>query len=576
MTDELRFCPNCGTRTAETFCPQDQVATFELKAADPDGARLSAGEVVAGKYRVTRILGRGGFGAVYEAEHTGGLGKVALKVLILAEQNLDDIKRFYREAQVTAQLKHPNTVRVFDVGQLPSGALFLAMELLHGVSLEDELKARLKAGQVVPHAEAIDIAIDVLKSLSEAHGNGLVHRDLKPANLMLIEVDGERMVKVLDFGIAHVQDSSLTGSGHALGTPVYMSPEQCSAQPLDARSDLYALGIILYRCVVGRAPFADPNPLAIMFAHASQPPPELFDAARTEISQAFHDIVSRALAKNPSDRYANAREMRQALEQARSAPTLPLRQTQSYASDLPSGNPTIPWGPRSGVSSQKNPAISANSPRYVVTAHTEALAGAALDGSDNTFDADVSGIAAFSSERPAVRPLESPAERGERDPARGPRDTVAPPPLAAPAAAAPQSKSAWVIAFAAVTVALVALILWRTADKPPAPGAAAATASLAVPPAAVVAPAVVPPVAAQVPVAVPIAAAPPVPAVAVAPTPAPAPVEAAPVAAAPATLPKLENKARNAPTAIKAAAHGQKADSSKKTNGLTATLPKDD
>lgn len=323
-TEPLRFCPNCGTRSDAPFCPNDHVATFELKTSDPDGARLTLGDVVAGKYRVTRMLGRGGFGAVYEADHTGGLGKVALKLLILADQNEDDIKRFYREAQVTAHLKHANTVRVFDVGQLPSGALFLAMELLHGISLEDELKQRLKRDEVMSHAEAIEMAIDVLKSLSEAHGQGLVHRDLKLTNLMIVEVDGEKLVKVLDFGIAHVQDSSLTGTGHALGTPLYMSPEQCGAQPLDARSDLYALGVILYRCVVGRAPFVDPNPLAIMFAHTSQMPPDLFNNTRTELSSAFVDIVKRALAKKPADRFANAREMRQALENARNASTQPL------------------------------------------------------------------------------------------------------------------------------------------------------------------------------------------------------------------------------------------------------------
>ncbi len=331
MNDAARLCPACGVRTAARFCPADQVATFDLQARDPDGAKLQVGELVAGKYRVGQVLGRGGFGAVYQAEHSGGLGHVALKVLALAEQGEDEIRRFYREAQVTAKLRHPNTVRVFDVGQTERGALYIAMELVHGQSLEERLRDGWRRGQVLSHAEVIAIGADVLRSLSEAHGAGLVHRDLKPANLMLGEVDGERMVKVLDFGIAHVQDSSLTGEGRALGTPAYMSPEQCTAQPVDARSDLYSLGVILFRCVCGSTPFVDANPLAVMFAHTAAPPPDVLAMARTDLSDEFAAVVARALAKRPSDRFASARDMRQALEACAQAPVIARQLRQNAA-----------------------------------------------------------------------------------------------------------------------------------------------------------------------------------------------------------------------------------------------------
>lgn len=314
-----RFCPVCGVATAEHFCPAHRVATFVLRRGG-DTVALSAGDLVAGKFRVTRRLGQGAFGAVYEADHAAGLGKVALKVLTLADQTIEDVRRFYREAQVTAQLRHANTVRVFDVGQVESGALYIAMERLNGRALEDVLRDTTAKGRVLTQADATAIAIDVLGSLSEAHSKGLVHRDLKPANLMMTDVDGERVTKVLDFGIAWVQDSSLTDAGRVLGTPAYMSPEQCSSQPLDARSDLYALGVILFRCVAGRTPFVDANPLTVMYSHASHVPPDLASVARTEVSQAFVACVMRALAKLPDHRFASAKEMRLALEQAGKAP----------------------------------------------------------------------------------------------------------------------------------------------------------------------------------------------------------------------------------------------------------------
>ncbi len=310
----MRYCPACATLTVEAFCPADGVATFTRKKVLPSAATMNVGDVVAGKFRVQRILGVGGFGAVYEAEHTGGLGRVALKMLTPADHDESDIRRFYREAQVTAGLRHPNTVRVFDVGQHDTGALYLAMELVHGHTLEEELRARKAVGEVMTQEETLEIGIDTLRSLSEAHGRGLVHRDLKPANLMLTDVDGERVVKVLDFGIALVKGSSLTGSGHALGTPAYMSPEQCSGDPVDGRSDLYALGVVLYRCLTGQPPFQDPNPLTIMMGHLSSVPPPLASLVRVPVAPGLVAAIEKAMAKTPSERFADARQMRAALD----------------------------------------------------------------------------------------------------------------------------------------------------------------------------------------------------------------------------------------------------------------------
>ncbi len=314
-----RYCPACGVRTANEFCAADGTATVSRKILDVDATTVREGDVIEGRYRVTGVLGRGGFGAVYSAEHTGTQQKVALKMLLPSADGADEaeVRRFYREAQVTAKLKHPNTVRVFDVGQTPSGALYIAMEQLHGPTLEGHLRDRARDGAVLDEGEAIHIAISVLRSLHEAHGQGLVHRDLKPANIMLADSgDDDAIVKVLDFGIARAKDSSLTGAGTALGTPAYMSPEQCQGLELDGRSDVYSLGVILYRCVAGAPPFADRNPLTLMFNHAHTPPPDLRETARTPVSDAFVRVVQKSLEKSRDDRYANAKDMRQALEAA--------------------------------------------------------------------------------------------------------------------------------------------------------------------------------------------------------------------------------------------------------------------
>ena len=512
MSDMLRFCPVCGMPTAEALCPSDKVATFTLAKSSGEAPRFGTGDVVAGKYRITKKLGQGGFGAVYEADHTGGLGRVAVKMLTLVDQDADDVRRFYREAQVTAQLRHANTVRVFDVGQVEGGSLFIAMELLNGRSLEDALKDGLAKGQVFSQAEAIAMASDVLKSLSEAHGNGLVHRDLKPANLMMTEVDGEQVVKVLDFGIAHVQDSSLTGTGRALGTPAYMSPEQCSGVALDARSDLYALGVILFRCVAGKPPFSDPNPLALMFAHAAQPPPDLFSMARTAVGEPFVACVMRALAKNPAERFASAKEMRLALLEAGKAPLVEMPLHAAETGDY--GVRHVPTPADLGDRVRRATGLS---PRLVVTSTLEQLpadatGGLTLDARPLTLPATPPAVPVVGAALPALT-------------AAATADSAVPTPVVA-AAGAPK----WPLVVGAALAVAAAIVVAVTLGKGNAPAPARPTEVAAAPESA------------PTPrIASPIAAPPPAPVVAIALPSAstPAAVAAQPAPAAPALAPAV-------------------------------------
>ena len=331
-----RTCPSCGASTDLRFCPADGTATVEGRALFADPTVLRAGDVVNGRYRITELIGRGGFGAVYAGEHTGTHQQVALKLLMPSDDDpKTDIRRFHQEAQLTASLRHPNTVRVFDIGQTQHGALYLAMELLHGQTLEDRLQALEARRLPLPQEELLDLAVQALKALSEAHGKGLVHRDLKPANLMLTELEGERLLKVLDFGIARREGSTLTGHGRALGTPAYMSPEQCMGDDVDGRADVYALGCILFRCLTGQTPFEADTVLAIMQGHALSPVPDVAQLARLTVAPGLRAAIEKALAKRPDDRFQSAREMRTVLELVKGslvpddeAPTLAWRADQ--------------------------------------------------------------------------------------------------------------------------------------------------------------------------------------------------------------------------------------------------------
>ena len=221
------------------------------------------GRLFAGRYHIDARLGQGGFGSVYRAEQEGLSRHVALKVIrrdLAAREEM--ILRFQREMKATARIEHPNTVRLYDFGQTEDGALYLAMELLQGRTLTEALT---QDGPMPPERVA-HVGAQIAEALWAAHSEGVIHRDLKPDNVMLLERYGRQdQVKVLDFGIARLTHGtadgpSLTTTGAIMGTPSYMSPEQITGQPVDAASDLYALGVVLYRLICGKLPFAGQPP----------------------------------------------------------------------------------------------------------------------------------------------------------------------------------------------------------------------------------------------------------------------------------------------------------------------------
>ncbi|HSB19223.1 MAG TPA: protein kinase [Anaeromyxobacteraceae bacterium] len=302
-TGPLNFCPQCGLDLRAGLPP------------DPDPTTSAwLGQVIAERYRLTALLGEGGMGAVFRAEHVR-MGK-ALAVKLLRGGFARDraaAERFQAEARIVSRLSHPHTIAVFDFGDLGSGeGFYLAMEYVAG----KDLAAVLREQGRLPEPRAASIAEQLLDSLSEAHGAGIVHRDVKPANVMLAEAGGADFVKVLDFGIAKLRDAAGGGSdttrGAIIGTPSYLAPEQARGEEIDARADLYAVGALLYELVSGRCPFVSRSPMAVVQAHLTQQPPPLRLAAPW-VSEELAAVVHRALEKEPGRRFQSAAEMRRAL-----------------------------------------------------------------------------------------------------------------------------------------------------------------------------------------------------------------------------------------------------------------------
>jgi tRNA A-37 threonylcarbamoyl transferase component Bud32 len=302
--------------------------------------RLEAGTVVAGRYRVERLLGAGGMGAVYRAEHVHMRKTVALKVLHRELANVDEVvTRFEREAIAAARIEHPNVVAASDFGKLDDGSFYLVLEYIDGKSLRE-----LIAQGPVPTERVIEIARQTTLALSAAHAAEIVHRDLKPDNVMLLsEPDGTSRVKVLDFGIARVSlpnapdATHLTRVGVVMGTIAYMSPEQATGQSVDGRSDLYSLGVMMYEMIAGRQPFEAELPSQVLARQLVEPPPPL----PSSTPPALVALVMDLLAKAPADRPATARDVLDRLARLRNAS--PVR---GAAAALP---PRVMWYAGAGV-----------------------------------------------------------------------------------------------------------------------------------------------------------------------------------------------------------------------------------
>ena len=302
---EVKRCPECGTGfgVEAAFCPFDGIA-LEASTWDPTRDPLT-GTVIDQRYEVIAPLGEGGMGTVYKVRHITLDRMFAMKVLrrdLAADAEL--AARFLQEARATAAIRHPSVVAISDFGELADGAPYFVMELLVGETLATRMRAR---GLLSPR-EAASIARKLADALSAAHAANVVHRDLKPENVFLVAASrrqgrGDDEVRIVDFGAAKiVGGSKLTRPGVVFGTPHYMSPEQASGQPVDARADIYSLGVLLYEMVTGAVPFEADTYMGVLTKHMFAAPAKPSERAPSGVQLGdLEAVVMRALEKDPSD-----------------------------------------------------------------------------------------------------------------------------------------------------------------------------------------------------------------------------------------------------------------------------------
>lgn len=289
-----KFCGTCG---------------IELGVAPPE-----PGEIIAGRYRVVAPIGSGAMGSVYRAEHVQISKVMAIKLLHRdVEQDAESVARFHREAEAASRLNHPNTVHVFDFGRTRSGSLYLVMEYVDG----EDLSKIIEREGPMPFGRVASLIAQVAGSVADAHLAGIIHRDLKPENVVVARGREEEVAKVLDFGLAKLFEGTIeaqvTSSGTIVGTPYYMSPEQIQGQELDGRSDVYAIGAIMYECVVGKPPFEALNPVGVLSRHLSEEPAIPSTRSPLSVPAEADQIIMRCLEKDPERRYQSADELRKAL-----------------------------------------------------------------------------------------------------------------------------------------------------------------------------------------------------------------------------------------------------------------------
>ncbi len=309
-----------GRETARAQPPSTQpvgVETSPPKQRPVEG--LAIGQRFQGKYEILRLLGVGGMGRVYQARHCELDTLVAIKIMVSSlSSDREAIERFKREAKAMARVQHPNAVRVLDSG-VEQGDCYLIMEFLEGETLRERMTRLRRQGTppsletIVRHAEQVFAVLEFM------HRQNITHRDLKPDNIFLARTpDGEEIVKVLDFGIAKIQTATVVGmttEGTMMGTPRYMSPEQCRGAAIDGRADIYSMGVVLYEMLAGQPPFDGDTAIAVALKHVNEPPPPLREL-NPNVPEAVAAVIHCALEKSPSQRFRTAQEFSQALLKA--------------------------------------------------------------------------------------------------------------------------------------------------------------------------------------------------------------------------------------------------------------------
>ena len=312
MTQGIVWCPYCGEPhdLEDRFCRKTgKVLDRKIHGPHAAGSKRHPlhGAVIDGRYKIGRRIGSGGMGAVFEAVHIGLDRRVAVKVV--SRSNRDSRSRLRKEGAIIASLHHPNLCDVYDIGRMPDGAPYLVLELLGG----ETLAARMKRVHRLPVGEVLDIFTQILSGLRCAHAAGIIHRDLKPANIFLVERLGcASLVKILDFGLAknvhrRLDETALTRPGRSVGTPAYMSPEQILGGTVDARSDLFAIGILLFHALTKEHPFAVGADSDYNRAIFEGSPRSLADRRPVPVELAA--LVDRCLAKDVLARPQSAAEV---------------------------------------------------------------------------------------------------------------------------------------------------------------------------------------------------------------------------------------------------------------------------
>jgi len=375
-----------------------------VASLEEDEAPLAAGTVLAERYRIHELLGRGGMGAVYRAEHLALGNTVAVKVLRASHGTHPDIvRRFQREAVAASQIRHPGIVEVTDFGRTADARFYLTMELVEGETLARRVA---RQGPLAPD-EAMTIVSALARALGAAHARGIYHRDIKPENVMLT---GDGTVKLADFGIARLtdgpRDARETAAGLIFGTPHYMSPEPAAGQRQDGRSDVHALGVLLFELLTGRPPYVGASATHVLAAVLLTPVPRLpSQGAHGALSPALGDLVARMMAKDPADRPATMAQVDAALEAVRSGHALPLP---------PRRAPMAPWVWRSLVAGAIVAAVAA---LLLFTGRARAPVpppdAPAPGPSVSVAPADVPPVAAPAPESPTA-PVAPPPARAER------------------------------------------------------------------------------------------------------------------------------------------------------------------